>query len=355
MSKVGIYKIENKITKKVYIGQSVNILSRWRGHKSSAYNLSDHNYKYPLYRAIRKYGLENFNFQILEECPVNSLDDRERYYIEKYSSLVPTGYNQVLPKQSGTIISHPHVLAIVKLLKTTELSDEEIGERYGVSGRTVRSINYGESWYNEKYQYPIKNRQPRIQNKECPRCRGPKSKGAKLCMACYRYVIKSNAKYHKIKSHKTKKTNQKVFKKKKEINIDWDLIDQILTTSFEEVGRVHGYTSGNAIKAILKRQGLPYLKSELYKFYEKHKGHLHPIEEKRINAQRERNQEIIQNKLKTRPIVVKQYSLNGEYIATYSSITEAGQAVGCQSGNISEQIRGKRKTAGGFIWKKKEE
>lgn len=355
MNKIGIYKIENKITKKVYIGQSTNILSRWRAHKSSAYNLSDCGYKYPLYRAIRKYGLKNFSFQILEECLVSDLNNREKYYIEKYSSLVPAGYNQVLPKQGGTTVSHPHILAIIELLKTTDLSDEEIGERYGISGRTVRSINYGESWYDEKYQYPIKNRQPQIQNKECPKCKGPKSKGAKLCMMCYRYAIKSNTKYRKTKLYKAKETDRKILKKKKEIDIDWDLIDQILTTSFEEVGRVYGYTSGNAIKAILKRQGLPYLKSELYRFYEKHKGHLHPIEEKRINAQRRRNQEIVQNKLKTRPIVVEQYSLNGEYIATYNSITEAGQAVGCQSGNISEQIRGKRKTAGGFIWKKKED
>ena len=63
----GVYKIENLINHKVYIGQSVNIYARWRKHKSVAFNKNDKCYDFPLYRAIRKYGIENFSFEIIKE------------------------------------------------------------------------------------------------------------------------------------------------------------------------------------------------------------------------------------------------------------------------------------------------
>lgn len=60
--KTGIYKIQNLINGKIYIGQSKNIEKRWLRHKTTAFNKNDHSYNLPLYRAIRKYGLENFSF-----------------------------------------------------------------------------------------------------------------------------------------------------------------------------------------------------------------------------------------------------------------------------------------------------
>ena len=57
----GIYKIENQVNQKVYIGQSTNITTRWRRHRSEASNLNN---SYPLYCAMRKYGLDNFSFEI---------------------------------------------------------------------------------------------------------------------------------------------------------------------------------------------------------------------------------------------------------------------------------------------------
>lgn len=72
----GIYKIENLINHKCYIGQSVKIEQRWKNHKITAKNLNDKNYDNPLYRAIRKYGIENFSFEIIEECSVNELNNR---------------------------------------------------------------------------------------------------------------------------------------------------------------------------------------------------------------------------------------------------------------------------------------
>ena len=93
MATIGIYKIENLINHKIYIGQSVNIEKRWQKHKSAVFNKNDKGYEYPLYRAIRKYGIDNFSFSIIEKCSDLELNDREVYWIDYYNSFFE-GYNQ---------------------------------------------------------------------------------------------------------------------------------------------------------------------------------------------------------------------------------------------------------------------
>lgn len=96
--KTGIYKIENLANGKVYIGQSVDIERRWRTHKESTYNKNKPSYNYPLSRAMRKYGIENFSFEVLEICDTDKLDELEMEYISMYNSYInaenSNGYNQ---------------------------------------------------------------------------------------------------------------------------------------------------------------------------------------------------------------------------------------------------------------------
>ena len=83
---IGIYKITNKINGKVYIGQSINIDTRWRQHINAKDNYAIHN-------AIKKYGEENFKFEVLLECPVEMLNVWERDMIALYDCITPKGYN----------------------------------------------------------------------------------------------------------------------------------------------------------------------------------------------------------------------------------------------------------------------
>ena len=76
---IGIYMITNKINNKKYIGQSIRIETRWREHKNS-YLRNDKNTH--LYNAMKKYGLENFDFIILEERKKEELNNREKYWIQ---------------------------------------------------------------------------------------------------------------------------------------------------------------------------------------------------------------------------------------------------------------------------------
>lgn len=74
---IGIYKITNVINGKVYIGQSSNVERRFSQHKSP-YEQERFSEK-PLYRAFKKYGIENFTFEILEECEISQLNEKEKF------------------------------------------------------------------------------------------------------------------------------------------------------------------------------------------------------------------------------------------------------------------------------------
>lgn len=88
----GIYKIENKINHKVYIGQSVDIYTRWYNHKHNLLNGTHYNSH--LQKSWDKYGEENFDFSIIEICDQDRLDKLEVLYISHYQSYdAKFGYN----------------------------------------------------------------------------------------------------------------------------------------------------------------------------------------------------------------------------------------------------------------------
>lgn len=87
-----IYIIQNTINNKVYIGQtSVSIEHRWHQHLASAKRGVDNGII--LYKAMRKYGIENFYVTLIEKVDYLLLDEKEKYWIEYYNSIAPNGYN----------------------------------------------------------------------------------------------------------------------------------------------------------------------------------------------------------------------------------------------------------------------
>ena len=97
-----VYKITNKINGKCYIGQAVKYLSqsktkwgaigRWKSHIREALS-SQKDHCILLNNAIRKYGRNNFDLEVICDCDLDDIDNNEMLYIKQYNSLVPNGYN----------------------------------------------------------------------------------------------------------------------------------------------------------------------------------------------------------------------------------------------------------------------
>ena len=133
---IGIYKITSP-TNKVYIGQSIEIENRFKNYKK----LSCKQQKI-IYKSFLKYGVEKHKFEIICECELNELNDKERYYQDIFSAMGVNGMNCKLTKSSdkngkhseetklkiglgnkGKIISEEHKIKISNFKKGTKLSE----------------------------------------------------------------------------------------------------------------------------------------------------------------------------------------------------------------------------------------
>lgn len=92
-----IYCFTNKTNGKQYIGSTIQPANvRYNQHIYNATHETAHQYNYPLYQAIRKYGLENFSFEIIyqAECTEEEIRLIEADYIHEFNTIAPNGYNQ---------------------------------------------------------------------------------------------------------------------------------------------------------------------------------------------------------------------------------------------------------------------
>ena len=247
---IGIYKITNLINQHSYIGQSVQIEKRWQRHQQDAFNESSKGYEYPLYKAIRKYGLECFNFEILETCKQEELNEREVYWITYYQSYIH-GYNQTPGGQNPTYkkITPEMLDNITTELQTNSLiKHAELAEKYNVSVETIQGINTGRYWRRD-LAYPLQDKsinkitQQKIKHYYCRICGKEVTRGKDLCAEC------------------ANKQRRKVERPSKE-----QLLEEIATSSFLAVGKKYGVTD-NAIRKWCRAYGLPTKKKEIKELY----------------------------------------------------------------------------------------
>lgn len=127
-----IYKATSATTGKVYIGQTTQTLQeRINQHNSHAFG---HQYNYHFHNAIRKYGADDFSYEIIEDNikSVETLNERERYWISYYNSYYD-GYNSTMGGE-GRVCRDDEL--IVKLFKDG-YTTQEICEITGYNRRTV--------------------------------------------------------------------------------------------------------------------------------------------------------------------------------------------------------------------------
>ncbi|MCC8068781.1 MAG: GIY-YIG nuclease family protein [Ruminococcus sp.] len=134
---IGIYKITNILNQKVYIGQSVDIEKRWAEHIRCANNSDKPN---TIYQAIRKYGVENFTFEVIEECSQEKLNEREIYWIDYYNSYYD-GYNMTLGGDNGYLFDYNFLVEQYKIYKTTEETAKHCGCQPHTVSKALKAFN----------------------------------------------------------------------------------------------------------------------------------------------------------------------------------------------------------------------
>lgn len=143
---IGIYKITNILNNKVYIGQSISIKNRWCNHKEKLRkNLHTKHFQ----SSWNKYGEDCFIFEVLEECSIEDLNEKESFYIDKYKSINPEfGYNLVQDNVNRRRLNETILIFINKydFSKRREYSIQEFIELTGKPPRKAIEHNRHKDW-----------------------------------------------------------------------------------------------------------------------------------------------------------------------------------------------------------------
>ncbi len=160
--KKAIYKITNDINNKIYIGQSNNPDNRWKKHCSDTRSNIDIG-KSAIHDAMRALGIEHFRLTVIGWY--EDYNDKEKYYIKQYNSLVPNGYNiqeggNEPPHKYGeehhnSIYSQKLIDNIIDDLLSHKYTQKQIEEKYDVSQQLITSINRGVTHRRKGISYPI--------------------------------------------------------------------------------------------------------------------------------------------------------------------------------------------------------
>lgn len=300
---IGVYRITNLVTGESYVGQSSNIKRRWINHRSRYKNPKSGDYNSLLYNDMRVYGIENFEFSVIEECNKDELLDREKFWVAQLDSY-DNGYNNTAGGNSCIVNKLPKELLfeIMQKLKDTNDGNSDIAQMYGVSENMVSGINTGRYWHKDDISYPIRKHIPK--ENICPICGVKISSGAELCVRCH---VQTNLR--KVKNRPSSD----------------ELAALISANGFEGVGRMYN-VNGNSVRKWCRNYGMPT-----------HTSYYKPKKKKE------------RNKLKIYP--VNQIDMSTmQIIAVYPSMSEAERATGIF--HIVDVVNGKRKQAGGYYWSK---
>lgn len=105
-----IYQITNKLNGKIYIGKTErSVQERWKEHCRDY--LKERCEIRPLYRAMKKYGVENFFIEVIEET--DNPEEREAFWIQQKGSF-KSGYNATLGGDGKRYVDYDLVIATYK-------------------------------------------------------------------------------------------------------------------------------------------------------------------------------------------------------------------------------------------------
>ena len=139
-----IYLISNEINHKLYVGQTVLSLNkRFNGH--CCYSKTDKSVNMYIKRAIHKYGKDKFHIELSEECPVELMHEREKYWIKFYDSY-NNGYNLTLGGQDSNYFNLHRIENSIDIKKFEDYIIEfkplaiEVANHFGISKSSVYNL-----------------------------------------------------------------------------------------------------------------------------------------------------------------------------------------------------------------------
>lgn len=152
-----IYKIENLVNHRIYIGLTNNIARRRSRHFTDLKcNRHDNSF---LQKEFNIYGIDNFSFNIEYEGDISPVEigEKEKYYISKYDSY-RNGYNQneggnFGPSNGGSHLTQSDIFNILSALEFCSRPGGVLSEMFDVSLTTISRIKYGENHNQYKIEY----------------------------------------------------------------------------------------------------------------------------------------------------------------------------------------------------------
>ena len=154
-----IYCYTNKINQHKYIGQTNNIERRKREHLTSSFNPKSSSYNVLFHKKIREYGIDNFDFSILEILYEDKYaNEKEKFWIEQKESYCGTGkgYNMDLggSQRKEGLLSKEQLNCLKKEIKSG-IPYIDLEEKYNVSVSFISSINNGVYFKDNNENYPL--------------------------------------------------------------------------------------------------------------------------------------------------------------------------------------------------------
>lgn len=286
---IGIYKITNLINNKVYIGQTIDYERRIDEHIRHYLNSNYHDFNSLLYKAIRKYGINNFSFEMIEECDTSELDNKEVKWIKEYNSYCnwpnSNGYNMTVGGQGNRKITPEQVL----IEWNNGLSKQEIMKKFSLSTDTVKFY-------------------------------------LRTCNISAKEILERSVKY------KAKPVLQ--------YSLKGEYLHEYFSIN-EAVRSIHdrkATTSG-----ICEACSSNYKHTTAYGYIWKYKDD--PTD---ISILVENANKVSHHKNRK----VNQYDKNGNFLKAFNTMTEAKDFIGAKSiSSITNACNGRSRTAGGYIWR----
>ncbi len=132
-----IYQITNDVNQKIYIGKTENsIEKRFKEHCWDASR--ERNEKRPLYNAMRKYGVEHFHIELIEET--DNPEEREIYWIEKKQSF-KNGYNATIGGDGRKYIDYDLVVKTYQDLQNIKLVAKQLNHDESTISKILKEKN----------------------------------------------------------------------------------------------------------------------------------------------------------------------------------------------------------------------